>query len=457
MIKAFIATVALSFILSTVVCEAKLYDVRDSVQTNHVILISIDGFAAYHLENSDLLIPNIRALIENGVWAKNSVTVYPSVTHPSHATLVTGVSPRRHGVLGNQMTNRKTNKSFAATTQTRANAIKVPTLFDVAHRAGLKTAAVCWPETRQDASLDFNILHGHEELNKAEVSPVLLQNLRNAGIPIDLYYEIAPQGKMVQVQRDFILAQSAAEIFRMEKPQLMAVHFVNTDGMQHSWGPGHYFAQSALSYADYNVGLIRQAVQDAGLGDRTTFLIVADHGFHSVQHEVNIHPLFVDSGLAGKVKLHGGGWGVFVETTKGFSPKRDGAALDAFFARVLKLEGLQRVVRDDEFPALGYPRYEENDNVAGQYLIVPEIDTYIVVDEKSVSTERRPRKASHTHGYMPDHPRMYPALVLSGYGIRRGERIGSVRNHDVAPTIARLLGIQMSDVEGRVLTEALSK
>src|SRR5690606_18182745 len=235
-----------------------------------------------------------------------------------------------HGVIGNEMTNRKTNKSFAATTQTRANAIKVPTLFDAAHRAGLKTAAVCWPETRQDASVDFNILHGHEELSKSEVSPELLQRLRNAGVPIDLFYEIAPQGRMVQVHRDFILAQSAVEIFRTEKPQLMAVHFSNTDGMQHSWGSGHYFAQGALSHADYNVGLIRQAVRDAGLEDRTTFVIVADHGFHSVLHEVNIHPVLVESGLAGKVKLHGGGWGIFVETTKDFSPKRDGAALDAF-------------------------------------------------------------------------------------------------------------------------------
>ena len=95
--------------------------------------------------------------------------------------------------------------------------------------------------------------------------------------------------------------------------------------------------------------------------------------------------------------------------------------------------------------------------MAGQFLIVPEIDTYVVVDERSISSERRQRKPSHTHGYMPDHPRMYPALVLSGYGIRKGERIGSVRNHDVAPTIARLLGIQMPGVEGRVLNEVFSK
>ena len=61
----------------------------------------------------------------------------------------------------------------------------------------------------------------------------------------------------------------------------------------------------------------------------------------------------------------------------------------------------------------------------------------------------------HGHGYLPDHPDMYPALVLSGSGIARGARLGHVRNVDVAPTIAALLGVELRGVEGRVLREAL--
>jgi predicted AlkP superfamily pyrophosphatase or phosphodiesterase len=436
-------------------CEAFATQGDPDPSDNYVILISIDGFAAYHLEKENLQLPNIRALIEAGVWATNSLTVYPSVTHPSHATLITGVSPRKHGVIGNEMTDRNTGKTIQATTQTRANAIHVPTLFDAAHQAGLKTAGFCWPETRQDASIDFNILHGHEELSKSEVDAKLLQRLRDAGIPIDTYYDIAPQGRMVQGHRDFILAQSAVEIFRSERPRLMAVHFSATDGMQHSWGPDNYFAHAALSQTDYNIGLIRQAVHDAGLDDRTTFVIVADHGFHSVNHEVNLHPVLAASGLAGKVKLRGSGWSVFAETTSNFSKKRDGESLETFFTNILKLEGIDRVIRNEDFNSIGYPRYEENVNVQGQFLIVPEINTYLVVNEKSTSTTRQERRFSHSHGYMPDHPRMYPALVMSGYRIKKAQRIGSVRNHDVAPTIASLLGISMPDVEGKVLTEAL--
>ena len=60
----------------------------------------------------------------------------------------------------------------------------------------------------------------------------------------------------------------------------------------------------------------------------------------------------------------------------------------------------------------------------------------------------------HGHGYLPDHPAMYPALVFSGAGIAPGRRLGHVRNVAVAPTIAALLNIRLPDVEGRVLREA---
>lgn len=438
--------------LSSIVAD----DDANAIESNHVILISIDGLAAYHLENEELELPNLRELIERGVWAEGSESVFPSVTHPSHATLITGVSPRNHGVVGNRMTNRETGNSHHPTTQTRNEAIHTQTVFDSGRQAGLKTAAFCWPETREDVSLDFNILHGHDELDRGEVDPVLLESLRQTGIPIDSYYDWAPEGQPVQGTRDIILAKSAAEIIRSHQPELVAVHFLVTDATQHRWGPDHYLSHTALTQADYTVGLLRQAVSAAGLEDRTTFVIVADHGFHSVRHEVNIQPVFEASGLADHVRLHGSGWNVFVETTGTFDEQNDGPALETFFEDVLAVEGLEKIIRPDEFHELGYPRYEESPYVPGQYIIIPDIDTYLVVDSSSEHSERRERtQAVHTHGYLPDHPRMRPALVLSGNNIRKGQRIGVVQNLDVAPTIAEILGLEMPDLEGRVLWEAL--
>src|SRR5690606_38762498 len=114
-------------------------------------------------------------------------------------------------------------------------------------------------------------------------------------------------------------------------------------------------------------------------------------------------------------------------------------------------------IGNESFNNMGYPHYEESPYVLGQYIIIPDIDNYLVVDQESKEKQRQKKSPSHSHGYLPDHPRMYPALLLSGNGIRKGQRIGLVRNHDVAPTIAQILGLTMEDMEGRVLTEALEK
>lgn len=425
---------------------------------NHVVLVSIDGLAAYHLENDELELPNLRELIERGAWPKGAHSVFPSVTHPSHATLTTGVSPRRHGLIGNRMTNRETGESFHVTTRTREEAIRARTLFDAAKERGLTTAAFCWPETRGDASLDFNILHGHGELDPAEVDPAFLETLREAGIPIDTYYEWRSEGRWVQGYRDRILAMSAAEIVRTHRPELVAIHFLVTDSVQHGWGPEHYLSKAALTQADYNLGLIRRAVREAGIEERTTFVIVSDHGFHSVHHEVNVYPVLAASGLGDRVRLHGSGWTVFVEKTDEFASEEHGQQLEAFFDEVLALDGIDRIVRPGEFHELGYPRYEEDPHVSGQYMLVPDIDTFLVARASDESTERRRRaRPSHGHGYLPDHPRMHAGMVLSGFRIREGVRPDIVRNHDVAPTIAELLGLDMPDVEGRVLNEILDE
>lgn len=442
-------------ILALTISALLFWHPSSTTPSRHVVLVSIDGLAAYHLENEELELPNLRELIVQGAWADASQTVFPSVTHPSHATLVTGVSPRQHGVLGNRMTNRETGASFHVSSRTRKEAIRVRTLFDAAHEKGLVTAAVCWPETRGDVSIDFNLLHGHEELDPGDVDPGLLAELREAGIPIDSYYDWSKEGG-TQGYRDLLRAKAATHLIQQHRPHLLAVHLMVTDSTQHAWGPEHYLSKAALSHADDTLGLLREAVRAAGLEDRTTFVIGADHGFHTVSHEVNLHPVLAASELAGRVRLHGGAWTVFLEKTEDFDGERDDTALESLLSDLLNVEGVHRIVRPDEFHELGYPRYEENPHVLGQYMILPDIDTHLRIDPSGGSTDRQAKDTpSHGHGYLPNHPRMHAALVLSGRGIRNGTRIGLVRNQDIAPTIAKLLDLLMPDVEGRVLEEAL--
>lgn len=423
----------------------------------HVILVTIDGFAAYHLYNQQLRLPNIRELIDQGVWIASSETVFPSVTHPSHTTIVTGVEPRLHGVTDNTMTNRRTGETFFATNKRRKDIVRVPTIFDAAKRANLTTAAFFWPETKEDPAIDYNIPEVFTPERKGDITAVSgkwMDELKSAHVPIDLYFRLF--GTERQGAADALLAEAAAYTIEKYKPGLLSIHFLITDEAQHHYGPHDYMASAALSMADYCVGILRRAVAKAGIERDTAFIVTADHGFHSVYQEINVRPVFDKAGLLDKVKLNGGGWAMSVELTERFNRGADMPALEKAFGS-LRTEGIvRRIAGPEDMHELGLPRYDESDYMKGQYLLIPDIDSYLVSDPASSSTAPRPRKApAHSHGYLPQHPRMYPILVLSGAGVKRSVNLPHAKNVDIAPTIARLLGLQLGNVSGKVLQDAL--
>ena len=423
----------------------------------HVILVTIDGFAAYHLYNQELQLPNIRELIDQGVWVASSETVFPSVTHPSHTTIVTGVEPRLHGVIDNTMVNRRTGESFFATNKRRKEIVRVPTIFDAAKRANLKTAAFFWPETKDDPAIDYNIPEVFTPERKADITAVSgkwMDELKSANVPVDLYFRW--YGSERQGAGDALLAEAAGYTIEKYKPNLLAIHILVTDEAQHKYGPHHYMSSAALSMADYCVGILRRAVEKAGIERDTAFIIAADHGFHSVYQEINVRPVFEKAGLLDKVRLHAGGWTMAVELTEGFNRGADMAALEKAF-EVLRSEGIvRRIAGPEDMHELGLPGYEESEYVRGQYLLISDIDSYLVADPSSASTTPRRRKTpAHGHGYLPQHPRMYPSLVLSGAGVKRNMNLPHARNVDIAPTIARLLGLELGPVSGKALAEGL--
>ena len=69
-----------------------------------MLLISIDGLRPGDLteaEQRGLKIPNLRRFLVEGSYAQGVIGVLPTVTYPSHTTLLTGASPARHGIVGN--------------------------------------------------------------------------------------------------------------------------------------------------------------------------------------------------------------------------------------------------------------------------------------------------------------------------------------------------------------------
>ena len=110
-----------------------------------LVMISLDGFPAYELDDPALPIPTLRSLIRSGVSARMH-TVNPTVTWPNHTTLVTGVRADEHGLLVNETltTTGSWPPVKVEPMLDKTNMVHARTVYDAAHDAGLTTAQVDW-------------------------------------------------------------------------------------------------------------------------------------------------------------------------------------------------------------------------------------------------------------------------------------------------------------------------
>ena len=66
--------------------------------------ISLDGLRPDYVLQADahgLKIPHLRRILREGAHASGARGVLPTVTYPSHTTIVTGVWPAKHGIYTN--------------------------------------------------------------------------------------------------------------------------------------------------------------------------------------------------------------------------------------------------------------------------------------------------------------------------------------------------------------------
>src|SRR6476620_1022871 len=114
-------------------------------QQRMVIVISLDGFPAYALDDAKLPIPTLRRLIRQGVTARMGI-INPTVTWPNHTALVTGVRADEHGLLvnGSLVPTGAWPPIKVDPMVDKVKMVHAPTVYDAAHKAGLTTAQIDW-------------------------------------------------------------------------------------------------------------------------------------------------------------------------------------------------------------------------------------------------------------------------------------------------------------------------
>ena len=415
-----------------------------------VLMISIDGLRPADVldaQHRGLKLPNLEAFLTQGAHAEAVRGVLPTLTYPSHTTLMTGVSPGRHGIGGN-LTFDPYNKNQLGW-DWYATDIKVATLWDAAHDAGLSTASVHWPVS-VGAKVDWNLPQiwrtGTADDRK------LLAALSTPNLLPALEQQLGPYADGIDesLAADRTRTRFAVVLMESRKPYFMTTYLTAFDHEQHVSGPDTTQSRAVLEQIDSLVGDLVKASRSAH--PDCVIAVVSDHGFLPVQNDVNLYAPFIQAGL---VTLKDG-----VVTDWQAAPWNDGGSAaivlrDPANAAVRgKVAALLAQLQKD--PAYGI------DRVIGKAEVMkdggtPQADWFVLF-KKGYEMGLKPGDPmpfpSHyrgMHGYDPALAEMRSTFLIEGKGVQAGKDFGDIDMRDIAPTIAHVLGVKLPQAEGKSL------
>ena len=414
-----------------------------------VLMISVDGLSPEYVLKADahgLKIPTLRRFLTEGTYADGVIGVVPTVTYPSHTTLVTGVWPSEHGIDANVAFEPLVS---VETWNWYAQDIKVPTLWDAAAKAGIPTASVSWPVSVGADSVKYLIPEywrtrtgNDHKLMEALSRPLgLLEELEKM---LGSYDESSDQG----VPGDLVRARFSQAILAREKPGFMTIHLASLDHIEHGTGPFSKESNEAVEEADR---MLSELIQTALANDPgTTIAIVSDHGFIPVDHHVNLMLPFIKEGLVTLKPANGMSPPTISSWDASFWPAGGSAGVmlrnPGDQAMKERVKSLLMKMKDD--PACSIARVVEQPDLAnmGGFLhasFLVEMQPGADVGTALAGPIDQPALGTGTHGYLPDRPEMRASFFIMGKNIAAGRDLGVIDMRQVAPTIAGILSVAL--------------
>jgi predicted AlkP superfamily pyrophosphatase or phosphodiesterase len=320
----------------------------------------------------------------------------------------------------------------------------VPTVYDAAHKAGLTTAEVDWVAIEKADGITWRFTEYTDP--KGEIEHDLVEQ---ASMTAD---DLAHFNKPSQAWRDRMYTAAAVDIIKKHHPDLMLLHLLALDSIEHQTGYGNDSGRNTIAFLDDRVKEVIDAVREAGDLERTTFLIVSDHGQMSVHKRLNANLLLKQAGLQGVPDANAtfaipeGGYALVYQK---HATAESTAVLKSLFAGK---EGVRAALTPAEAAKDGWPTPAQSNQ--GPDLLIYAENGYAFggnADQFVSDT-----KETGAHGYPNTETLMKEIFIASGAGIEKKGVIPEFDNVDIAPTIARLLNVSLPNVDGKPLAEILT-
>ncbi len=429
-------------------------------QQRPVLMISIDGLrpdSVTMAEAHGLKVPNLRRFLSEGAYAEGVTGVVPTLTYPSHTTLVTGTTPAEHGIYSNTTFDPMFQNQigwFWYGVQERSE-----TLWQAAHARGITTANLNWPVTVDAKGIDWNMPE-YWRASTADDRLLLLSLARPLGLQQQLESELGPwvDGNTLTVDSDATRTKFAIAMLREHKPGFFTVHLSSLDEEEHLTSPFSAESNRTLEALDGMIGQLRDAAMAVNPG--AVVVVVSDHGFARTDFHTNLYGPLLRAGLitmGGKAATPpsplgitswkatlwpaGGSAAVMLHDPK------DTASLDAIMKVLRELaadpaNGIDRILTGDELHALGgFPEAQALVVLRPLYQLGYTFSGPVVT----------PAPATGMHGYLPSNPEMRSSFFAMGKGVAKGRNLGQINMLQVAPTLGAILGVTLKESTGKAI------
>lgn len=412
----------------------------------HLVIISLDSLGFNDINEHQSELPTLNKLVNGGTWVKEVSGIYPTLTYPSHTTIITGQYPNVHGIINNtkiQTTRRSPDWYWYQ------KDVQVPTLYDLAHKNNMKTAAFLWPVTA-GSKITYNLAEIFP--NRIWTNQVLVS--LKASSPLFILEMNKKYGKLrkgiKQPQLDEFITACAVDTIKNKKPNLTLLHLVDMDSMRHRYGVRSGEAMEALRRLDKHVKQVIDATKVAGTFEDTNFVILGDHYQINVDKMIHLNTLFAKRGwLTGKPdQTIRKDWSVLAKTCDGstYIYTKNFSQIKRLREVISGVEGVERIYSNEEAIARGAdPKCTLMVEAKAGYYFTDEGSRSNVVERVMPEMMGHPDRYQGVHGYDPNKPGYKTTIIFNGPMVKENQTIDGAKLVDEAPTFAKLLGLKFPE------------
>lgn len=367
---------------------------------HYLVLVSLDGFRYDYAKKYGA--KHLLAIAAHGASApEGMIPSYPSLTFPNHYTLVTGLYPEHHGIVGNQFYDPQRKQAYSSTdpkTVTDGSWYGGTPLWSLAEKQGMRSACFFWPGSEAEIAGERPTYYLHFD-NKFPDEKRIAQ--------VIAWLKLPPE----------------------QRPHFITLYYGNVDHAGHTWGPDSPQTAEAVRHVDAMMGTLDEDLKALHLP--IDLVIVSDHGMAKIE----------------------GGWidlsqyapmdGLITAGDSLYAPTE--AAANTAYQKLKAADAAFMVYRRANVPA----ELHFNSNPREGDPIIVARGPYAIRPQAPPPGKEDRAPLAGNHGFDPFMmPEMKAVFYAEGPDIRSGVKLKPFENVNVYPLLVKILGLDAPPEDG---------